>query len=267
MCTQIPAGPSVVHICTRGPHPSTWNTCACEPAAFHSLAFTPCGAKGNRRNWRWQWAQRFSWKRKVQKWDVCEAHVIFSCRSDTDTKLKQTCFQLYKHQLLFIAYCIWVFCPIKATTSFQKEHKECAKHSTRTWLLGRYLTCTFSFLFWRRLCSSLGSWEAIFSVVDPWWRYKALLTAIEGGGSQNSVGCGYWMQDLTHFFSSSLERTKRVKFLSSMKPINKAMAPPTAEAMMMVSVLSTNLTAASTKEKRRKKERMKKQRIPAPVWP
>lgn len=47
----------------------------------------------------------------------------------------------------------------------------------------------------------------------------------------------------THFFSSSLERTKRVKFLSNMKPINNAMAPPTAEAMMIVSVLSTTLTA------------------------
>lgn len=51
----------------------------------------------------------------------------------------------------------------------------------------------------------------------------------------------------THFFSSSLERTKRVKFLSSMKPIINAMAPPTAEAMMVVSVLSTTLTANITK--------------------
>lgn len=47
----------------------------------------------------------------------------------------------------------------------------------------------------------------------------------------------------THFFSSILARTKRVKFLSSMKPINAAMPPPTAEAIMMVSVLSTTLTA------------------------
>lgn len=51
----------------------------------------------------------------------------------------------------------------------------------------------------------------------------------------------------THFFSSSLERTKRVKFLSSMKPMINAMAPPTAEAMMVVSVLSTTLTADITK--------------------
>lgn len=47
----------------------------------------------------------------------------------------------------------------------------------------------------------------------------------------------------THFFSSILVRTKRVKFLSSMKPIINAMAPPTAEAMMVASVLSTTLTA------------------------
>lgn len=51
----------------------------------------------------------------------------------------------------------------------------------------------------------------------------------------------------THFFSSSLERTKRVKFLSSMKPIINAMAPPTAEAMMVVSVLSATLTTNITK--------------------
>lgn len=47
----------------------------------------------------------------------------------------------------------------------------------------------------------------------------------------------------THFFSSSLERTKRVKFFSSMKPMSSAIAPPTAEAMMIVSVLSTSRTA------------------------
>ncbi len=47
----------------------------------------------------------------------------------------------------------------------------------------------------------------------------------------------------THFFSSILVRTKRVKFLSNMKPIINAMAPPTAEAMMVASVLSTTLTA------------------------
>lgn len=47
----------------------------------------------------------------------------------------------------------------------------------------------------------------------------------------------------TYFFSSSLDITKRVKFLSSMKPMSNAMAPPTAEAMMMVSVLSTTFTA------------------------
>lgn len=131
-----------------------------------------------------------------------------------------------------------------------------------------YLTCTFSFLFWCRLCSSFGSWEAVFSVVDPWWGYKALLTAMEGGenvrvkqlqeeksSSRATVGYGYRLQpNLTHFFSSSLERTKRVKFLSSMKPIINAMAPPTAEAMMMVSVLSTDFTTASTKDETMKKE-------------
>lgn len=47
----------------------------------------------------------------------------------------------------------------------------------------------------------------------------------------------------TYFFSSSLDITKRVKFLSSMKPIINAMAPPTAAAMMMVRVLSTSFTA------------------------
>lgn len=51
----------------------------------------------------------------------------------------------------------------------------------------------------------------------------------------------------THFFASSLERTKRVKFLSSMKPISSAIAPPTHEAMMMVSVLSATLTAVVNK--------------------
>lgn len=33
-----------------------------------------------------------------------------------------------------------------------------------------------------------------------------------------------------------------------MKPIINAIAPPTAEAMMMVSVLSTDFTTASTRE-------------------
>lgn len=54
----------------------------------------------------------------------------------------------------------------------------------------------------------------------------------------------------THFFSSSLERTKRVKFLSNMKPIIAAMAPPTAEAMMVASVLSTTLTADMRQDQR-----------------
>lgn len=39
-----------------------------------------------------------------------------------------------------------------------------------------------------------------------------------------------------------------------MKPIIKAMAPPTAEAMMMVSVLSTDLTAAREEEEEREDE-------------
>lgn len=38
-------------------------------------------------------------------------------------------------------------------------------------------TCAFSFLFWCRFWISFGSWEAIFCVIDPWWGYKALLTA------------------------------------------------------------------------------------------
>lgn len=42
-----------------------------------------------------------------------------------------------------------------------------------------------------------------------------------------------------------------------MKPIINAMAPPTAEAMMMVRVLSTDFTTASTKEKTGKKEKMR----------
>lgn len=48
---------------------------------------------------------------------------------------------------------------------------------------------------------------------------------------------------LTHFFSSILKRTKRMKFFTSMKVISRAMAPPTAEAIMMVRVLSTTRTA------------------------
>lgn len=46
----------------------------------------------------------------------------------------------------------------------------------------------------------------------------------------------------THFFSSIFARTNRVKFFSSMKAIKKAMNPPTQEAMIMVSVLSTTFT-------------------------
>lgn len=61
----------------------------------------------------------------------------------------------------------------------------------------------------------------------------------------------------THFFSSSLEITKRVKFFSNMKPIRNAMAPPTAEAMMMVSVLSTTLTA--DKDRRQEERGWKKE--------
>lgn len=51
-----------------------------------------------------------------------------------------------------------------------------------------------------------------------------------------------------------------------MKPISNAMAPPTAEAMMMVSVLSTAFTAASTKDEMMKEERMRTKRMVAPVW-
>lgn len=54
----------------------------------------------------------------------------------------------------------------------------------------------------------------------------------------------------THFFSSSLARTKRVKFLSNMKPISNAMPPPTHEAMMVASVLSTTLTADSNNKQK-----------------
>lgn len=54
----------------------------------------------------------------------------------------------------------------------------------------------------------------------------------------------------THFFSSSLARTKRVKFLSNMKPISNAMPPPTHEAMMVARVLSTTLTADSNNKQK-----------------
>lgn len=124
-------------------------------------------------------------------------------------------------------------------------------------------TCAFSFLFWCWFWISFGSWEAIFCVVDPWWSYKALLTAVGLKGKKReekeSQNCTYaaaprnilnllHLKSIqvvvkTHFFSSSLARTKRVKFLSNMKPIIKAMAPPTAEAIMVASVLSTTLTA------------------------
>lgn len=157
-------------------------------------------------------------------------------------------------------------------------------------------TCTFSFLFWCRFWISFGSWEAIFCVVDPWWRYKALLTAagleeketklelyvrsssrkhfqlapfktsactVSELSKKHAVKprqCALMKQCemvalliniqkavKTHFFSSILARTYRVKFLSNMKPINAAMAPPTAEAMMVASVLSTTLTADKSK--------------------
>lgn len=139
----------------------------------------------------------------------------------------------------------------------------------------------FSFLFWCRFWISFGSWEAIFCVVYPWWSYKALLTAV-GGKTDNvrSIAIKKYLKHAsteyfrmhkfpetcgqappmhsgktacrrgvvsTYFFSSSLDITKRVKFLSSMKPIINAMAPPTAEAMMMVSVLSTTLTVNNSK--------------------
>lgn len=39
-------------------------------------------------------------------------------------------------------------------------------------------TCAFSFLFWCWFWIRFGSWEAIFCVVNPWWSYKALLTAM-----------------------------------------------------------------------------------------
>lgn len=84
-----------------------------------------------------------------------------------------------------------------------------------------------------------------------------------GGGEKVRASERQWDMvtghlDRTHFFSLSLERTKRVKFLSSMKPIINAMAPPTAEAMMMVRVLSTDFTTASTKHRTMKKEKMDK---------
>lgn len=92
-------------------------------------------------------------------------------------------------------HCILYTCllPRKGHNQFSnpniKNTKECAKqtknvHRCDCWDV--FLTCTFSFLFGCRLCSSLGSWEAVFSVVDPWWRYKALLTARGGGGLESS---------------------------------------------------------------------------------
>lgn len=115
----------------------------------------------------------------------------------------------------------------------------------------------FLFIFWCWFWSSFGSWEAIFCVVNPWWSYKALLTAVTGGKNaakkkkkrKSPTVEEHCETDVceTHFFASSLERTKREKFLSSMKPISSAMAPPTHETMMMVSVLSTTLTAVVNK--------------------
>jgi len=50
-----------------------------------------------------------------------------------------------------------------------------------------------------------------------------------------------------------------VKFFISMKAIKKAMDPPTQEAMIMVSVLSTTLTEKSI-QRRRQKERENEKR-------
>lgn len=47
-------------------------------------------------------------------------------------------------------------------------------------------TCSFSFLFWCWFWISFGSWEAIICVVDPWWSYKALLTAVGLEGKKNT---------------------------------------------------------------------------------
>lgn len=95
------------------------------------------------------------------------------------------------------------------------------KSGTKT-VLSLAIRKMFSWYEFPEMCRSalfMYSWKTV---------YKREITGVAGS---------------TYFFSSSLDITKRVKFLSSMKPIINAMAPPTAEAMMMVSVLSTTLTA------------------------